>query len=186
MSLYRDAAYVAVSEFMEKIAKDENTKGRKRPVLRGPWGKMIPVPWVGGGFPGTNQWKRVDAYRSNEAEREHLCIVCGEHRGDNWVYAALNGETVSDHSGFSMFGQLPSPTYGHPGCILKAVLFCPHFKNLEYPAMMKDKKTRLTVDDLKTLAKEEKKQLDSKRDSFAAGSAELGKYGARRNHAAVR
>lgn len=168
---YVENLYIDRQAQLEREARVRNTRGTKRPLLRAPSGRMTPVPWVGGGFPGTNEWKRVDGDRASVAERDHLCIVCGLDRGDNWVYAALNGETVSDHAGFSLFGELPSPTYGHPGCILKAVLFCPHFKNLEYPAMKQDRRTPLTVDNLKTMIAEEKKKLD-KTHSFAIGRSD--------------
>lgn len=135
----------------------ENPKGNKRPVLPGPDGRMTPVPWIGGDFPFEGTWKGINGKRANEAEGFHLCIICGLHRGDDWVYALLNGEPADEGTPVSsIFGGPPSPTYGHPECILKAVLFCPHLKKQEYPAMTQDKKTKLTTDDLKKIVKEKK------------------------------
>lgn len=146
-----------LDEDYETKLRPKNYKGKKRPQHRGVNGKMTPVPWVNGGFPFIGEWVRVDSDRAEAAEVRHLCIVCGEHRGDDWVYAAMNGKMVSDTAN-SMFG-IPSPTYGHPECILKAVLFCPHLKKQGYPAMKQDGLTKLSEDDLKQIVREQKKKL---------------------------
>lgn len=141
-----------------------NPTGKKRPVLKGPDGRMTPVPWVGGDGPENGQWNFINSLRADRAEQDHLCIVCGNHRGDDWVYALLNGHP-SDVA-------WPSPTYGHPECILKAVLYCPHLKSQEYPAMLQDRVTKITTDELKEIVKA-KKILKVAPESFASGSADI-------------
>lgn len=130
----------------------KNERGKRRPVIPGPDGTRMPVMWVSGIEPYEGKWQTLDHDRATEVENEHLCLVCGLHRGDNWVYALLRGQPLDHRS----FWFSPSATYGHPSCILKAVLFCPHLKAQEYPAMKQDKVTRLSVDDLKELARLEK------------------------------
>lgn len=150
-----------------------NPVGKKRPILRGPDGRMTPVPWLGGDGPAEGTWAYVDDTRSASAETCRLCIICGLERGDDWIYALLKGnpyDSSSDLMTRLFEGGSPSPTYGHPECILKAVLYCPHLKKQEFPAMKQDKITKLTADDLKQIVHDRKK-LDPKRDSFAKGSA---------------
>jgi hypothetical protein len=136
---------------------EANPKGRKRPVLIGPNGKMTPVPWVGGDYPQEGNWAKVDHYRASEAEESLLCIVCGQPLSKDFVYALLNGRA---YNGAEFLGS-PSPTYGHPECILKACLFCPHLQKQQYPAMTNDK-IDLTLNDLKRLVQDKKKALMSK------------------------
>lgn len=145
-----------------------NGKGKKRPVLRGPNGRMTPVPWIGGEGPEMGWWAFINSDRAAQSENGKLCIVCGLERGDDWVYALLNGEP-SDLIQDGFFGP-PSPTFGHPECILKAVLYCPHLKKQEYPAMKQDRVTKLTTEELKKIVKD-RRILKKDVGSFALGSA---------------
>lgn len=152
-----------------------NPRGKKRPVLKGPSGRMTPVPWVGGSQPYYDRWAAIDASRALDAQYNKLCVVCGLYRGDDWVYALLNGEpydSTSDAMTILFGGGSPSPTYGHPECILKAVLYCPHLKNQEYPAMLQDRVTKINTDQLKEIVKA-KKVLERGPNSFAIGSASM-------------
>lgn len=140
-------------------ANEINPSGRRRPILVGPDNRNTPVPWLGGIGPKRGEWKYVDFERANQATHDKLCIICGEDRGDNWVYGLLSGRPSDEAAPYaSIFGGAPAPTYGHPSCILKAALYCPHLKRQEHPAMTQDK-TKLTLEDLKKMAKEEKKSL---------------------------
>lgn len=150
-------------------ADEFNPVGRQRPIANGPNGHKIPVPWIGGIGPQEGSWSYVESRRAREADDKRLCVVCGLNLGTNWVYALFQGAPY-DSVGDGIYCP-PSPTYGHPNCILIAVLYCPHLKNQEYPAMTQDRLTKLSVDDLKVLAREERKTLKDKPDSFAAGSA---------------
>src|SRR5262245_12379438 len=146
----------------EKIAHDAraNEAGYKRPQW---WldGKLAPVPWVGGQFPSQNQWKRVQTDRAFAVEDHQLCLMCGEgfvegewqHR----VYALVQGFFASD-----FVHPTPSPTFGHPSCILKAVTFCPHLKFYEEKydvAASTAEGTSITKTELKELAKQEHERL---------------------------
>lgn len=147
----------------------QNPAGRKRPVMDGPDGRKTPSPWIAGAGTSLGQWSYVDSERARDADSNSKCIVCGENRGDNWVYALMNGKP-SDSVGDAVFSP-PSPTYGHPNCILQAVLYCPHLKRQEYPAMTQDKTALISVDRLKELARDERKFLKDKGDSSASGVA---------------
>lgn len=141
-----------------------NPTGKKRPVLKGPDGRMTPVPWVAGDGPEGGEWAFINKQRAEMSELNKLCIVCGEFRGVDWVYALLHGSPRDI--------AWPCPTYGHPECILKAVLYCPHLKNQEYPAMLQDRYTAITADQLKEIVKQ-KKILKRNSESFASGSADI-------------
>lgn len=155
-----------------------NPAGKRRPIMRGPTGRMTPAPWVAGEQLGSYdpRWSYVDPSRANVAEYAKLCLMCGTHRGDDWVYGLLNGEPydyIEHNDALRMFNVgSPAPTYGHPECILKAVLYCPHLKNQDYPAMMQDRHTKLSVDDLKKIVKDQKKLRD-KPEAFAIGGAKV-------------
>ena len=158
-------------------ANELNPAGKKRPVLRGPSGRMTPVPWIGGVDVALGEkFSYIDSGRANKAENEKLCIVCGTHRGNDWVYGLLGGKPHDyvDHDPVSrIFGGSPSPTYGHPECILKAALYCPHLQNQEYPAMLQDRQTKLTVEDLKALVKDKKILKREGATSFAMGGSSI-------------
>jgi hypothetical protein len=131
----------------------ENPAGWKRPLW---WlkGKLAPIPWVGGLYPRLNEWKRVQDDRAIAVEVNKLCLMCGEGFAttkdwDDRVYALIEGFYASDEVGIT-----PSPTHGHASCILKAVTFCPHLVQYEYPACDADG-IRLNREDLKRLAKEQ-------------------------------
>lgn len=150
------------NEKNEKISQEaqDNKAGRKRPLwwLRG---KLTPLPWVGGRYPREGQWARVDRARTIAVEQDKLCLVCGEpfaygewqHR----IYGLVNGEP-SDTAGWSFFGEAPSPTYGHPSCLLKAVTYCPHLIGQPYPVCDANQ-VKLDRDQLKELVKAEKTRL---------------------------
>lgn len=156
-----------------------NPAGMRRPIMRGPSGRMTPAPWVAGeqlGRADGGRWSYVDEYRANIAEINHLCIVCGTHRGDDWVYGLLFGKPY-DHITTDPVERIfnigsPATTYGHPECILKAALYCPHLQRQDYPAMTQDRTTKLTVDDLKDIVKK-RKTLKAKPESFAIGGAKV-------------
>lgn len=156
---------------------DVNPAGKKRPVMRGPDGRMTPVPWIADDrIHNGGKFSNVDYNRADQATHNHLCIVCGTDRGDDWVYGLLHGKPFDAPTYYPTFifeSGSPSPTFGHPECILKAVLYCPHLKEQEYPAMTQDKRTKLTLDDLKNLTKNSKKELDTKPESFAMGSGKV-------------
>lgn len=151
------------------LRDNNNPAGRKRPVMDGPDGRKTPSPWIAGAGTSLGQWSYVDSDRARQAVRDKLCIVCGKKLGDNWVYALFNGRP-SDHIGDSIFTP-PSATYGHPNCILQAVLYCPHLKSQEYPAMRQDKSAYISIERLKELAKQDRKTLKAEGDSAANGVA---------------
>lgn len=129
----------------------DNIKGLKRPL----WffkDALMPLPWVGGNHPANGEWARVDEDRAQLVEILHLCLVCGvELDWGNRVYGMVSGSAY-DSAGF--FG-VPSATFAHPECLLKAATFCPHLKNVTWPAMLPDG-TQLTHEELKTLVHERK------------------------------
>jgi hypothetical protein len=140
----------------EKLAQEagDNRAGWKRPLW---WlgGKLAPVPWVGGKYPRQNIWQRVQGDLALAAKRHRLCLMCGEgfesaKAWDNRVYALISGLAGSDEVGIT-----PSPTFGHPSCILKAVTFCPHLLAYKYPACDSHGR-RLDREALKELARLEK------------------------------
>lgn len=152
-----------------ETADEFNPVGRQRPIANGPNGHKTPVPWIGGVGPQEGNWSYVEGRRAKQADANNLCLVCGLKLEANWVYALFQGQPYdSIRDGFY---TPPSPTYGHPNCILTAALYCPHLKKQEYPAMTQDRLTKLSVDDLKVLAREDRKTLKAKPESFAAGSA---------------
>lgn len=130
-----------------------NPAGRHRPVERMN-GKPTPVPWLMGNYDRDHmQWARMYSPRTIEAEVDHLCIVCGEHvdRADQ-VYGLVGGSIKSDHRTdpferlFGVSEGLPTPTWGHPRCILTAALHCPHLKAEKYVAEIHG--VRVTADQL--------------------------------------
>lgn len=136
----------------EREAEKLNPPGWPRPTVkleeeyREKFGhKTLPVPYSSGNGMFVKDWARVSRPRSHEIAENNLCVVCGEHRGNDWVWALLFGEPKNIAK--------PSPTYGHPRCILLACMFCPHLKNQRYPAMLQDGR-KITVDELRNHLRE--------------------------------
>lgn len=177
-----DPAEVELQQMQQELLREKNPSGRSRPVHRLPSdskspraGKLAPVPWVGGPYPHLSEWARVDSERSSEAQREGLCIVCGEALGDFWLYSVVNDE-ISDTDQqkldvdirdaqtvgqalaiikvkMEMADRPPAPTWGHPHCLNLAALYCPHLSKQTHPAVLRTRVHRISVQDLKTLAK---------------------------------
>lgn len=136
-----------------------NPTGRKRPLLKRN-GKNTPVPWIAGDGPDGGKWSKVDPERAKKADIHELCLICGEPRGEDYIYAMMQGKPF-DHQGRDAANILlgieaPSPTYGHSKCILLACTFCPHLQKQIYPAMLQNG-ARLTFEELRTYVKEREK-----------------------------
>src|SRR4051812_26296275 len=104
------------------------------------------------------KWAGIEGGRNLSATNLQLCIICGEQRGNDWVYVLFNGKAYN--RGRSILDAMldvagtglgPAPTFGHPKCILLAAAFCPHLKAQEHPAQTRDGK-RLTYEELRRLA----------------------------------
>lgn len=136
---------------------EENPAGFPRPVLKRN-GKNTPVPWIGAYGPADGRWAMIDGDRNEKATAGKLCIICGQPRGDDYVYALFKGKPYD--AGTTLIDRLfgtsdpkvgPAPTYGHPKCVLIAATFCPHLKRAKYPAQTQDGQP-LTHDELRQLA----------------------------------
>lgn len=137
----------------------DNPTGFPRPVLRRN-GRNTPVPWVGAEGPATGKWALVDPLRAIQADREHLCIICGLPCGDDYVYGLLHGRPYEHRSpAFDVLLGVgpPAPTYGHPKCVLIAATYCPHLKRQPYPACDRDG-NKLTFQQLRELAHTNKEE----------------------------
>lgn len=159
---HEDLATEIVLSVLNNGADEVNPAGFKRP-LEDFHGKRLPVPWVTGTGPSLGQWKKIDGDRAREVEEDLLCLVCGEPRGENWVYGNLqfSGMRSMGHSKRAVssvdtfMGRPPSATFGHPKCILTAAINCPHLQAQTHPASLPDG-TLLTVEDLRKLIHEER------------------------------
>jgi hypothetical protein len=132
---------------------DHNPAGFPRPV-HPRLGKNTPMPWVGGEKPYEGRWAGIDLHRAEDAGNQGLCIICGERVGPDWLYALLSGRPFDRRSNaFDIFFGVgsPSPTFGHPKCVLIAATFCPHLRRQEHPAQTQDGR-KLTHEELKELA----------------------------------
>lgn len=76
----------------------------------------LPLMYVSGTMPSQGVWAGIDGSRMAECIRDRVCIVCGERYRGDYVVARLDNQV----------GQ--QSTWGHPRCILLAVVSCPHFR----------------------------------------------------------
>lgn len=125
-----------------------NPAGLSRPHQNG-W----PVPWSAGIGPALGLWANIDPKRTEQADAERLCIVCGTSLGEDYVFANFHNE-IYDHKPDPferiVLNAPPSPTFVHPRCLLLAAAFCPFLKKQDSPGLTKTGEP-LTRDDLRKL-----------------------------------
>jgi hypothetical protein len=122
--------------------------------LTSPRGRAIVLAHEAGHALTWDRWAGIDFHRAEDAGNQGLCIICGERVGPDWLYALLSGRPFDRRSNaFDIFFGVgsPSPTFGHPKCVLIAATFCPHLRRQEHPAQTQDGR-KLTHEELKELA----------------------------------
>lgn len=128
--------------------------GVRHPELTG---TPMPTPWLAAKGPEEGVWANVCPERAQLAEVNKLCIVCGLSLDMDFIFLLLFGKLASetaDYWGAAEGVASPSPTWAHVKCGILACTFCPHLKDLEYPACSPDMKTLYRLADLKALAVE--------------------------------
>lgn len=122
-------------------------------------GRYVPMAWTANEGPEEQVWARVNGPRAYLVERDKLCLVCGEKLCGNWVYGLLFGEPrdkMAPPLERLFGGGSPSATTMHAKCAVLGALYCPHLAKQPYPAVMQDKETLLSLEDLRRLAKEDR------------------------------